>query len=83
MDIRIINLSHNINDRSLSKVFSAFGIVDSAEVLKNKINGRSRGNALVMMPVEAEARLAILSLNQTMLDGKKISVSQFIADPQW
>lgn len=76
MDIHIYNLSLNIIDADLRKLFSPYGVVNSAEVIRDKYSGRSQGNGRIQMPVGAEALQAITSLNQTMMDGKKISVSQ-------
>jgi RNA recognition motif-containing protein len=75
MNIQVFNLSMNTDDRDLRRLFSAFGIVASAEVIRDKLNGRSKCNAMVEMPVDSQALQAIESLHQTLLDGKKISVS--------
>lgn len=83
MNIQIYNLSLNTDDRDVRRLFSPFGIVISAEVIKDKLNGRSKRNARVEMPVENEGRLAIESLNETLLDGKKISVTEFKEQPEW
>jgi RNA recognition motif-containing protein len=83
MYIQVYNLSLNTADRDLRKLFSAFGIVSSAEVARDKLNGRSKCNAMIEMPIQPEALQAIESLNQTMLDGKKISVSELPANPKW
>ena len=72
MTIQIYNLSRDISDANLQKMFSPFGTVNSAEVVRDKLNGRSKGNGVIEMPVETEARQAIESLDQTMMDGKKI-----------
>ncbi len=79
MDIRVSNISLNILDSDIRKLFSAYGIVDSAEVDRNKFTGRSKGNALVNMPVARQARQAIVSLDKTVMDGKIISVNEFPA----
>ncbi len=83
MDIKVINLSLNLSDTDIRKMFSPFGIVNSAEISRDQFNGRSKGNALINMPIEAEARQAIASLDKTIIDGKKISVNEFHATPQW
>jgi RNA recognition motif-containing protein len=82
MNIKIFNLSHNITDSALQRMFSAFGIVDSVTIDRNRLNGRSNGNGWVDMPVEKEAKQAILSLDQSMVDGKRISVSELATDPK-
>lgn len=80
MDIRIFNISLNTTDTEIRKLFSTYGIVDSARVNRNVLNGRPLGNGLVTMPVMAQARQAILSLDKTLLDGKVISVSEMPAE---
>jgi RNA recognition motif-containing protein len=76
MNIQVYNLGRNVSDSDLRRLFSAYGIVNSAEVVRDKLNGRSKGNGVIEMPVEHEARQAIASLDQTLVDGKKISVSE-------
>ena len=83
MHIQVLNLSMNTGDRDLRKLFSAFGSVYSAEVLRDKFNGRSKCNAVIDMPIDTEARQAILSLHQTTFDGKTISVSEHHTPPEW
>lgn len=83
MNILVYNLSFNLIDSDLRRMFSPFGIVNSAEVVKDKLNGRSKGKALVEMPVDAEAQQAIVSLDQTVVDGKKISVQKEAFFSDW
>jgi RNA recognition motif-containing protein len=82
MNIQVHNLTLNVIDSDIRKLFSAFGVVDSAEVIKDKLNGRSKGHAIIDMPVEAQARQAIITLDQTYVDGKKISVREVSTFPQ-
>ncbi|MDI3318346.1 RNA recognition motif domain-containing protein [Pinibacter soli] len=83
MNIQIFNLSMNTADRDLRKLFSPFGLVTSAEVIRDKLNGRSNCNAMVEMPVDQEARQAIASLHNVLLDGKKISVTELYLGSKW
>jgi RNA recognition motif-containing protein len=83
MNIQILNLSLNTEDRDLRKLFSSFGSVTSAEVMKDKLNGRSKRNGIIEMPVDREARQAIESLNQTMFDGRMVSVTEFRINAKW
>jgi len=76
MNIQVYNLGRDVSDSDLRRLFSVFGIVNSAEVVRDKLNGRSKGNGVVDMPVDQDARQAIASLDQTMVDGRKISVSE-------
>ncbi|MBO9567032.1 MAG: RNA-binding protein [Niastella sp.] len=79
MNIKIYNLSQNIDDRALARLFHPYGVVNSAIVDRNSLNGRSRGNGMVEMPIHSEAMQAIVSLHQTTVDGKQISVSEWMA----
>lgn len=83
MEIRASNLSINVSDTDVRKLFATFGIINSAAIVRDKLNGRSKGMAIIDMPVATEARQAIASLNQTMLYGKMISVTEFNTSPQW
>ena len=76
MNIKISNISLNTTDSELRKLFFQYGDVDFARVNRNSLNGRSLKTGEVSMPVAPQARLAILSLDQTILDGKIISVSE-------
>ena len=83
MNIQIYNLNRDFNDAALRRLFSAFGVVNSAEVMRDKLNGRSKCNGVIEMPVESEAKQAIASLDQTIIDGKKIVVSELRLPPKW
>jgi RNA recognition motif-containing protein len=83
MNIQVYNLSRNTSDADLRRLFAAYGVVNSAEVVRDKLNGRSKGNGVIEMPVEREARQAIASLDQTVMDGKNISVSELNLPPKW
>jgi RNA recognition motif-containing protein len=80
MEIRIHNISLNTTDTEIRKLFSPYGNVDSAQVNRNSLNGRSLKSGLVSMPVETQARQAIASLDKTTFDGKIISVSEMPPD---
>jgi RNA recognition motif-containing protein len=76
MNIRIANISLNTTDSELRKLFVPYGNVDSVEVHRNALNGRSLKYGQVTMPVSAQGKQAIASLDKTVLDGKIISVSE-------
>ncbi len=83
MNIQIFNLSMNTEDRDLRRLFSSFGSVSSAEVTRDKLTGRSKRNGIIEMPVEIEARQAIVSLNKTLFDGNLVSVSEYQIKSDW
>lgn len=83
MNIQIFNLNRDTVERDLRKLFSAFGSVTSADVMRDKLNGRSKRVAIIEMPVEREARQAIESLHLTEFEGMLISVSELQTKSQW
>ena len=63
MNIFVGNLSFDTRDESLRHAFSAYGAVQSAQVVMDRESGRSRGFGFVEMPNEDEGRRAISALN--------------------
>jgi RNA recognition motif-containing protein len=76
MDIHVFNLSQNIIEHDLLKLFSTYGHVNSVVITRDKVNGRSTGSAFVNMSNDDMARQAVLNLNQMLVDGKRIAVSE-------
>ena len=60
----------------LKKHFEQVGSVAKADVLTDKMTGRSRGFGFVEMDSDADADAAISKLNGSELDGRKIVVSE-------
>ncbi len=69
------NISYNTNDNSLRDAFAKFGAVVSAQVLMDKMTGRSRGFGFVEMENDADAQAAINGLNGQDLDGRNLTVN--------
>lgn len=61
---------------SLRAAFEKAGKVVEANVVMDKMTGRSRGFGFVEMATEEEAKKAIEMLNESDLDGRKIFVSE-------
>lgn len=70
------SLSYNTTDESLRSAFSQAGAVESANVIMDKMSGRSRGFGFVEMSTDADAEKAIEMLNGKDLDGRKITVNE-------
>ncbi len=69
-----------VDDQKLGDLFSQFGEVVSAVVLKDRMTGRSRGFGFVEMADDAAASEAVEKLNNSDMDGRKIVVN--IARPR-
>jgi RNA recognition motif-containing protein len=76
MNIHVSNLSLNIIDSDLKKLFAAYGEVNSAVIIRDRLNGRSKGTAIIDMVNDSQGRQAIQCLDQTIIDGKPITVSE-------
>lgn len=61
---------------SLKKHFESVGAVEEANVLTDKMTGRSRGFGFVTMSDDSAADEAVTKLNGSELDGRKIVVSE-------
>ena len=64
----------------LREIFAKVGQVVEANVVTDKMSGRSRGFGFVGMASDEDAKKAISQLNGSEIDGRKIFVSE--ARPQ-
>ena len=64
----------------LREIFAKVGKVVEANVVMDKMSGRSRGFGFVEMATDQDAKKAVDQLNGTEVDGRKIFVSE--ARPQ-
>lgn len=77
MNIQITNIHLNIVEADLRRLFTPFGEVTTVELVRDKWNNRSTGRAVISMPLEKQAKSAILTLHGTLLGGKPITVTPF------
>ena len=76
MNIFVGNLSRQTQVDTLRTAFEGHGQVSSANIIKDKMNGESKGFGFVEMPNKDEADKAIANLNGKDLDGRAITVSE-------
>ena len=76
MNIYVGNLSFEVTDDDLRQLFSAYGEVESASVVKDRFSGESRGFGFVEMPAKKDADAAIAGLNGTEQKGRTITVNE-------
>ncbi|MGA1235560.1 MAG: RNA recognition motif domain-containing protein [Limisphaerales bacterium] len=69
------NLSYEITDNDLMDAFSAYGSVLEANVMQDRMTGRSRGFGFVTMSSSEEAHSAIEGLHGTDLGGRSLTVN--------
>ena len=70
------NLSFNTTDAELKTMFESAGSVASANVIADRMTGRSRGFGFVEMSSDDEAKKAVEMLNGKDIDGRKIVVNE-------
>lgn len=71
----VYNLSPEVEEVHLWRLFGPFGAIRNVNVVVDKVTGNSKGFAFITMSNYGEAENAILQLHQTMLEGKVIQVS--------
>lgn len=70
------SLAWAVTDDQLKDFFSTAGTVVSANVIKDRDSGRSKGFGFVEMSSDEEAKAAIEQLNGKELDGRALNVSE-------
>ena len=76
MNLYIGNLSLQATDTDVQEAFQAFGQVQSATVIKDRVSGESRGFGFVEMPDTAEAQAAMAGLAGKDLLGQALIVNE-------
>ncbi len=82
MDVKIYvgNLPYSTSDADLKDLFSQVGKVKTAQVIKDRQSGRSKGFAFVEMSSEEEAQKAITLFHGRDYSGRPLTVN--IARPR-
>ena len=70
------NLTYGVTDSDLQRMFEAHGTVQSAQVIKDRDTGRSKGFGFVEMGSDQEAQAAITALNGKEVDGRSLTVNE-------
>jgi RNA recognition motif-containing protein len=70
------NLSYGVDSSGLEQLFSQHGSVQSAEVVADRMTGRSKGFGFVEMGTEEEAQAAIAALHGQEYDGRALTVNE-------
>lgn len=70
------NLSYNVTSSDLEQLFSQYGTVKSAQVISDRLTGRSKGFGFVEMKSDSEAQAAITGLNLKEHDGRCLTVNE-------
>jgi len=76
MRIFVGNLSFQTQSQELESAFGAFGDIESATVITDRVSGRSKGFGFVEMPDDSQAQAAISGMNGNELDGRALTVNE-------
>ena len=76
IEIYVGNLSYDLTEDQLRKEFEAFGTVNSARIITNKYNGKSKGFGFVHMPNRAEVDAAVKALSDKEILGRKLKCNE-------
>jgi RNA recognition motif-containing protein len=70
------NLTFQVTDSDLSKLFEPHGTVASAQVIMDRDTGRSKGFGFVEMQTDQEAQAAATALNGKDYAGRPLTVNE-------
>ena len=76
IEIYVGNLSYDLTEDRLRQEFEAFGTVNSARIITNRYNGKSKGFGFVHMPNRAEADAACAAMNDKEILGRKLKCNE-------
>lgn len=76
MNLYVGNLAYGVTDADLREAFSRFGEVTQVNLITDKFTGQSKGFGFVEMAKNADADVAIKSLNGTELQGRALKVNE-------
>jgi RNA recognition motif-containing protein len=80
MKLYVGGLAYSVDEDELQKMFSDFGTVTSANVIKDRDSGQSKGFGFVEISEDDGAKKAISELNGKEIGGRSITVNE--ARPQ-
>lgn len=76
MKLLIRNLSRNVTEAELKALFEEHGMVQSCNLVMDKVTGQSKGFGFIEMPRQGEAKAAMQSMNGKDIAGSKIRVKK-------
>ena len=76
VEIYVGNLSYDMKEEDLRKLFGAYGEIFSARIVTNRYNDKSKGFGFVVMTNRAEAEKAVAELNGKDIMGRALRANE-------
>ena len=74
--IYVGNLPYSVSDKDLKEMFSSYGEIVEAVVIKDKYSGRSKGFGFVTFADEESAQKAVSEMNEKEVQGRNLKVNE-------
>ena len=75
MDIYVGNLPYTATEEELGELFSSFGAVKKATIIKDRETGRSKGFGFVTLADESQVEGAIEAINGSEMSGRVLKAN--------
>ena len=76
MKVYVGNLPFNVDDEKLREIFSKFGEIEEATIIKDKYSGRSKGFGFVTFANDENAKKAVEEMNEKEVEGRALKVNE-------
>lgn len=76
MNMYVGNLNYRVKEGDLEQAMSAYGVVTSVKIIKDRETGKSKGFAFVEMENEEDAAQAMSALNGSEFMGRQMVVKE-------
>ncbi len=76
MKLYVGNLPWSVDDRALKEMFTSYGDISEAVLIKDKFSGRSKGFGFVTFAKDDDAKKAISEMHEKDIEGRPLTVSE-------
>ncbi|MBL7115332.1 MAG: hypothetical protein ISS35_06160 [Kiritimatiellae bacterium] len=76
VEMYVGNLAYSVSRRDLERAFGDSGQVVDVRIIRNKMNGKSKGYGFVEMADQKSAKAAVRSLNGKEIKGRAVVVKE-------
>ena len=76
MKLYVGNLPWSVDDNALKELFTSYGDIEEAVLIKDKFSGRSKGFGFVTFTDDAAAQKAIAEMHEKDVEGRPLTVSE-------